>query len=140
MISCYPTVVLVFTHVYSICLISKLLQNQLTLHQLHHHFCLHTHLISSLPQYDTSAYPECHLLLLHLHHSIYLSTDDNLDLFQYLIVDHPIFPDQYPHFKYLLRCSFCIHFPHPCFIIYFLYGVVFLPVDVPLLLNSHQRK
>ena len=128
---------LLFTHVYSICLLVTLLQNQLTLHQLQNHFCLHPHLISSLPQYDTSAYPECHLLLLHLHHSIYLSTDDNLDFFQYLLVAHPVLPDQYPHCKYLLRCRcrFCIHIPHLCFI-----KLVLFVVGGTLLTNRYQGK
>ena len=125
MISCYPTVVLVFTHVYSICLIATLLQNQLTIHRLHHYFCLHPHLISYITQYDTSAYPECHLHLLHLHHYIYLSTDDNLYFFQYLLVAHPVLPDQSPHCKYLLpcRCRFFVHIPHLCFIKFVLFVV-----------------
>ena len=112
MISRYPTVVLVFPHVYYICLIATLLQNQLTIHRLHHHFCLHTHITSHLTQYDTSAYPECHFLLQHLYHYLYLSTDYNLDFFQYLLVDYPFFPDQYFHLnqslhsKYLLHCRY----------------------------------
>ena len=87
-------------------------------------FFFHHHLISYLPQYDTSAYPECHFLLLHLHQYLYLSIDENLDFYQYLLVSHPVLSDQSSyhnqstHLKYLLhrRCCFCIHITHLNFI------------------------
>ena len=123
--------VILFPHVYSVCLIATILNNQLTLHRLHHNFCLHPYLISSLTQDDTSAYSECHLLLLHIHNSLYLSTDENLYFLQYLLVDHPVLPDQYPHRnqsphrKYIMccRCCFRIHIPLLRFIKFVLFVV-----------------
>ena len=135
MISRYTTVVLVFPHVYSICLIATLLKNQLTIHRLHHHCFFHIHILSYLPQYDTSTYPECHFLLLHLHHYLYLSTDDDLDFFQCLLVAHPVLPDQSTHRKYRLCCRFCIHIPH----LFFIKFVLFV-VGGTLLTNRYQGK
>ena len=63
MIYRYHSVVLFFPQVYYLCFIATLLHNK-------------------LPQDDPYLYPECHFVLMHLHHSLYLSTGGNLGFFR----------------------------------------------------------
>ena len=98
-------------------------------------FFLHHYIISYLPQDDASSYPEFYFLLLHLHCSLYHSPDGGLDLFQYLLVSHPVLTDKSPrrnqchHCKYLPCCTFHIQITHLCFLRFFLFVVdgPFLP-------------
>ena len=72
---------------------------------------------------------------MHLHHSIYLSPNNNLNFFQYLLVPYPVLSDQSPNSKHLLSFSFRINIPHPCFIqfVLFVFGG-------PLPKNRNQGK
>ena len=102
---------------------------------INHYFCTHHNLISLLPQDDPFSYPECHFLLMHLHHSIYLSPGGN-----FLLVSYPVLPDQYFHCnkylhrKYLLCCHSHIHIPSLCFLLYILFAV-----NGSLLSHRHKK-
>ena len=84
---------------------------------------------------------EYHFIIMHPRHYLYISPDGNLVFFQYILVAHPVIPDQYPHHnqsphnKYLRHFFYCIHFTH----IRFLTFVQFV-VGGPLLPNQHQVK
>ena len=49
------------------------------------------------PQDAPSSYTEHRYLPLCLHNCLYLYLDGNFDLFQYLLVSHPVISDQSPH-------------------------------------------